>query len=56
MGLLMPQYLFRNVTHITPAFLRGRGICALVLDVDNTLTAHGSQSPEYPGNLSRSAI
>ncbi len=43
MGLLMPQYLFRNVTHITPAFLRGRGICALVLDVDNTLTAHGSQ-------------
>ena len=28
---------------ITPAFLQGQGITALVLDVDNTLTGDGSQ-------------
>lgn len=38
-----PEYLFLDVTHITPAFLRQKGIRGLVLDVDNTLTEHGSQ-------------
>ena len=41
--MLTPQYLFADVTHITPQFLRQKGITALLLDVDNTLTAHGSQ-------------
>lgn len=41
--ILTPQYIFRNVEAITPAFLRSRGITALVLDVDNTLTGDGSQ-------------
>ena len=43
-----PQYLFQDVTHITPEFLQQKGIRALLLDVDNTLTSHGSQqlSPE----------
>jgi HAD superfamily phosphatase (TIGR01668 family) len=43
MPLLVPKYLFRSVTAITPQFLRQKGMRALVLDVDNTLTGHGSQ-------------
>ena len=42
MGLLTPDYIFKDVTRITPAFLRRHGIRGLVLDVDNTLTEHGS--------------
>lgn len=41
--LFTPEYLFSSVAAITPEFLARRGITALVLDVDNTLTAHGSQ-------------
>ncbi|MFV0413414.1 MAG: YqeG family HAD IIIA-type phosphatase [Oscillospiraceae bacterium] len=43
MRLLTPHFIFKNVTRITPAFLQQQGIKALVLDVDNTLTEHGSQ-------------
>lgn len=43
MGLFTPDYMFRDITRITPQFLREKGIKALVLDVDNTLTEHGSQ-------------
>ncbi len=43
MALFSFAYLFRDVTRITPEFLRGAGIRGLVLDVDNTLTPHGSQ-------------
>lgn len=43
MALFQPDDLFRDVTHITPQYLRERGIRALVLDVDNTLTDYGSQ-------------
>lgn len=48
MGLFVPDYIFKDATHITPEFLQQHGIRALVLDVDNTLTTHGSQhlSPE----------
>lgn len=41
--LLTPEYIFKNVEAITPEFLRGLGVDALVLDVDNTLTGDGSQ-------------
>lgn len=41
--LVTPEYVFRSVASITPDFLQKLGIRALVLDVDNTLTAHGSQ-------------
>lgn len=41
--LLTPEYLFQSITCITPEFLAQKGITALILDVDNTLTAHGSQ-------------
>ena len=43
MALFQPTALFRGAEYITPEYLRGHGICALILDVDNTLTAHGSQ-------------
>lgn len=41
--LVTPEYVFKDVTHITPEFLAQKGICALVLDIDNTLTDDGSQ-------------
>ena len=41
--LLTPEYLFAGVERITPEFLHQKGICALALDVDNTLTSHDSQ-------------
>ena len=33
--MLTPQYLFADITRITPLFLRQKGITALLLDVDN---------------------
>lgn len=42
MGILVPRVVFRDITRITPAFLQKNGIKALVLDVDNTLTAPNS--------------
>ncbi len=47
--LITPEYVFKDVTHITPAFLAGKGVAALVLDIDNTLTDDGSQ--ELPGEV-----
>ncbi len=41
--LITPEYVFKDVTRITPAFLAEKGITALVLDIDNTLTGDGSQ-------------
>ena len=41
--LITPEYVFQDVTHITPEWLAAKGIRALVLDVDNTLALHGSQ-------------
>ncbi|MDL2216033.1 YqeG family HAD IIIA-type phosphatase [Ruminococcaceae bacterium OttesenSCG-928-N02] len=43
MSLFKPACVFSNITKITPEYLRAQGIKALVLDIDNTLTAHGSQ-------------
>ena len=37
--ILTPEYVFRRIESITPEFLAQHGITALVLDVDNTLTA-----------------
>ena len=41
--LITPEYVFKDVTHITPEWLARKGIRALVLDIDNTLTADRSQ-------------
>ena len=44
--LITPEYVFQDVTHITPEWLAEKGITALVLDVDNTLTGDFSQTLE----------
>ena len=55
MRLFSPTAIFRRVTNITPEYLHGHGIRALILDVDNTLTEHGSQEllPEVAAWLQR---
>lgn len=52
---ITPEYVFKDVTHITPEFLAQKGIKALVLDIDNTLTDDGSQyvPPEVAAWLGR---
>ncbi len=49
MKLFEPAFIFSRITAITPEFLKEQGITALVLDIDNTLTAHGSQ--ELPADI-----
>ena len=44
--LITPEYVFKDVTHITPEWLAQKGIRALVLDIDNTLTTHNNPIPE----------
>ena len=39
----VPECLFRDITHVSLEYLHLHGIQALILDVDNTLTSHGSQ-------------
>lgn len=41
--LITPEYVFADVTHITPQLLAQMGITGLALDVDNTLTLDRSQ-------------
>ncbi|MEG1366510.1 MAG: HAD hydrolase family protein, partial [Oscillospiraceae bacterium] len=49
MPLFVPTLILEGVEAITPELLKSMGIKALILDVDNTLTAHGSQ--ELPENV-----
>lgn len=49
--LVTPEYVFKDVTHITPEFLAEKGIRGLVLDIDNTLTADRSQ--ELPDEVAQ---
>ena len=49
--LITPEYVFKDVTHITPKWLAEKGIRALVLDIDNTLTADRSQ--ELPAEVAQ---
>ena len=51
MHVFMPTQVFRSVSSITPAYLKEHGIRALILDVDNTLTGHGSQ--ELPAHVEK---
>ena len=44
--LITPEYVFKDVTHITPEWLAEKGIAALVLDIDNTLTTHDNPIPD----------
>ena len=52
--LITPEYVFKDVTHITPEWLAQKGIRALVLDIDNTLTADRSQ--ELPEEDRKSVV
>ena len=45
MAILLPTVCVAQVTDITLELLRSMGIRALILDVDNTLSGHGSQQP-----------
>ncbi|GHU46146.1 haloacid dehalogenase [Clostridia bacterium] len=44
--IFSPTYRKQSVLEITPQFLREEHISALILDVDNTLSYHDSQSAE----------
>lgn len=46
MSLFIPNLILKDVTCIDNALLKQYNIKALVLDVDNTLTTHGSQEVE----------
>ncbi len=43
MSLFLPCHITTSVTDITTSYLKSKNIKAVVLDVDNTLTQHGSQ-------------
>lgn len=43
MSVFRPFLLKKNITAVTAAELRDMGVTCLLLDVDNTLTAHDSQ-------------
>ena len=45
MGLLFPHHDFRRIYEIPQDFFASRGIRALLLDVDNTLTTHNNPLP-----------
>lgn len=44
--LLRPDYVFKTIADISPDFLAGEGIDALILDLDNTLTTHNNPIPK----------
>ena len=43
---MMPDYMFRTFDEITPDFLQGLGICALLADIDNTLAPYEQPEPD----------
>lgn len=45
MAIFRPTYALKKITDITPSALKKRGIKALILDVDNTLTTHNTPTP-----------
>jgi len=45
MAVFIPEIIFNRILDITPQYLREQGIKGLILDVDNTLSTHHSQTP-----------
>ena len=45
MPLFLPRLMLGKMTDITPELLRGLGISALLLDIDNTMTTHDNPVP-----------
>lgn len=50
MSIFMPTASVRKATDITPELIRAMHATAILLDVDNTLALHGSQTP-FPGTV-----
>ena len=42
---LIPDRIFKNIYEITPEYLAGSGVRALVLDIDNTLVTYDDPEP-----------
>lgn len=45
MGLFMPKTYVDSVVEITPEWMEARGLRALFLDIDDTLSPHGQKTP-----------
>ena len=45
MGFFIPDKRFRRITEIDCEYLKQKNIKGLILDVDNTLSTHHSQTP-----------
>ena len=43
---MMPDYMFRTFDEITPEFLTGLGIRAILADIDNTLAPYEQPEPD----------
>ena len=43
---LTPTYMFGHYWEVTPAFLKAQGICALLIDIDNTLAPYEQPLPD----------
>ena len=43
---MMPDYMFRTFDEITPEFLRGLGVKAILADIDNTLAPYEQAEPD----------
>ena len=61
MRIAYPTVSLQNILAVTPELLREIGVTALILDVDNTLSLHGSQSPaegtvEWSWNMRQNGI
>lgn len=50
MSLFLPTISVPKVTDITPELIRAMNANSILLDVDNTLALHGSQTP-FPGTI-----
>ena len=48
LGKLLPDRIFADIYHVTPEFLAENGICALILDIDNTLVTYDDPEPTPP--------
>ena len=45
-NFLIPDYMFGTFSEITPDFLQSIGVCALLIDIDNTLAPYEQSDPD----------
>ncbi|MCS6868805.1 MAG: YqeG family HAD IIIA-type phosphatase [Thermus sp.] len=46
--MLFPRAVLPSLLHLTPAWLRARGLKGVILDLDNTLLPYGEEDPPPP--------